>query len=65
MVIYLNDALHVKMKEKGDALSLADLRSAVMQGALLRLRPKVMTVSTIVKLTGHPSPCLLGGTHRD
>lgn len=48
MVIYLNEALHVKINECGEALSLADLRSAVMQGALLRLRPKVMTVSTIV-----------------
>ncbi len=48
MVIYLNDALHAKMAEKGDALTLSDLRLAVVQGALLRLRPKVMTVSTIV-----------------
>lgn len=48
MVIYLNEALNAKIAEKGDALTLHDLRSAVMQGALLRLRPKVMTVSTIV-----------------
>ena len=48
MVIYLNEALNSKRAEKGDALSLDDLRSAVIQGALLRLRPKVMTVSTIV-----------------
>lgn len=48
MVIYLNDALDRKIKECGDALSLIDLRSAVLEGALLRLRPKVMTVATIV-----------------
>ena len=48
MVIYLNDALHAKMAEKGASLTLGDLRIAVIQGALLRLRPKVMTVSTIV-----------------
>jgi len=48
MVIYLNDALDRKIKECGDAFSLKDLRSAVLQGALLRLRPKVMTVATIV-----------------
>jgi len=48
MVIYLNDALKTKMSEKGDSLTMADLRIAVVQGALLRLRPKVMTVSTIV-----------------
>ena len=48
MVIYMNDALDRKIKECGDAFSLKDLRSAVLQGALLRLRPKVMTVATIV-----------------
>ena len=48
MVIYLNDALDRKIKECGDAFSLQDVRSAVLQGALLRLRPKVMTVATIV-----------------
>jgi Cu(I)/Ag(I) efflux system membrane protein CusA/SilA len=29
-------------------LTITDLREAVMEGALLRLRPKLMTVSTIV-----------------
>jgi Cu(I)/Ag(I) efflux system membrane protein CusA/SilA len=48
MLIYLNDALERKIKGRGDALSHEDLRSAVLQGALLRLRPKVMTVATIV-----------------
>ena len=48
MVIYLSDALDRKIKECGETFSLKDLRSAVLQGALLRLRPKVMTVATIV-----------------
>ena len=32
----------------GGPLTVADLREAVMEGALLRLRPKLMTVSTVV-----------------
>ena len=47
MVIYLEEAVARKKKEK-EALSLNDLREAVTEGALLRLRPKVMTVSTVV-----------------
>ena len=48
MVIYLNDAVERKRRELGGALTTAALRDAVMEGALLRLRPKVMTVSTVV-----------------
>jgi len=44
----LEDAVERKRHEKGASFSLADLRDSVMEGALLRLRPKVMTVSTIV-----------------
>jgi Cu(I)/Ag(I) efflux system membrane protein CusA/SilA len=47
MVIYLEEAVARKRRERG-ALSITDLREAVMEGALLRLRPKVMTVSTVV-----------------
>src|ERR1700747_2923545 len=47
MVIYLEEAVERKRKERG-TLPRADLRDAVMGGALLRLRPKLMTVSTIV-----------------
>ncbi|MDA1307258.1 MAG: CusA/CzcA family heavy metal efflux RND transporter [Acidobacteria bacterium] len=46
MVIYLEDA--VAHAAAGGALTRATLRRAVMDGALLRLRPKVMTVSTVV-----------------
>jgi Cu(I)/Ag(I) efflux system membrane protein CusA/SilA len=47
MVIYLEEAVVRKRRERG-TLNVSDLREAVMEGALLRLRPKVMTVSTVV-----------------
>ena len=47
MVIYLNEAVERKRKELG-VLTKKDLLDAVKEGALLRLRPKVMTVSTVV-----------------
>jgi len=48
MVIYLEEAVHRKREALGGALTRATLREAVIEGALLRLRPKVMTVSTVV-----------------
>ncbi len=48
MVIYLEEAVERKRHELGGALTRAGLRDAVMEGALLRLRPKVMTVSTVI-----------------
>jgi Cu(I)/Ag(I) efflux system membrane protein CusA/SilA len=48
MVIYLDEAVRRKMAELGTTLTKTELREAVMEGALLRLRPKVMTVSTVV-----------------
>ncbi len=47
MVIYLNEAVDRKKQELG-VLTRMQLMEAVMEGALLRLRPKVMTVSTVV-----------------
>jgi len=47
MVIYLNEAVDKKREELG-VLTKKDLLQAVTEGALLRLRPKVMTVSTVV-----------------
>ena len=47
MVIYLEEAVAKKKKELG-YLDKKSLREAVIEGALLRLRPKVMTVSTVV-----------------
>jgi copper/silver efflux system protein len=48
MVVYLEEAVERRRALSGDAFSRADLRAAVIDGALLRLRPKVMTVSTVV-----------------
>jgi len=48
MVIYLEEAVERKRRELGGMLTRTALRDAVMEGALLRLRPKVMTVSTVV-----------------
>jgi len=48
MVIYLEEAVARKRQQLGGALTREALRDAVVEGALLRLRPKVMTVSTVV-----------------
>jgi Cu(I)/Ag(I) efflux system membrane protein CusA/SilA len=48
MVIYLEEAVDRKRQALGGTLTRAALRDAVMEGALLRLRPKVMTVSTVI-----------------
>src|SRR5687767_5767299 len=48
MVIYLEEAVERKREELGGTMTLDGLRDAVMEGALLRLRPKVMTVSTVI-----------------
>jgi copper/silver efflux system protein len=47
MVIYLEEAVRRKIASVGE-LTIAGLHEAVMEGALLRLRPKVMTVATVV-----------------
>jgi Cu(I)/Ag(I) efflux system membrane protein CusA/SilA len=48
MVIYLEEAVERKRQELGGRLTRDGLLAAVTEGALLRLRPKVMTVSTVV-----------------
>jgi Cu(I)/Ag(I) efflux system membrane protein CusA/SilA len=48
MVIYLEDAVARRRVSAGAGFGRADLRAAIIEGALLRLRPKVMTVSTVV-----------------
>lgn len=48
MVIYLNDAMHqlvLKKQQLGEAITNADIREYVINGAAKRLRPKLMTVS--------------------
>ena len=47
MVIYLEEAVARRIAADG-LLTRAGLHAAVMEGALLRLRPKVMTVATVV-----------------
>jgi Cu(I)/Ag(I) efflux system membrane protein CusA/SilA len=46
MLLYLNLAYH-EMEAKGKMKSLADLRESIIQGAVKRLRPKVMTVGVM------------------
>jgi Cu(I)/Ag(I) efflux system membrane protein CusA/SilA len=48
MVVYLEETLKKRMEERGTLFNSADLIQAVKDGARLRLRPKVMTVATIV-----------------
>jgi len=48
MVIYLEEAVTRKRAAMGGTLTRPALREAVIEGALLRLRPKVMTVSTVI-----------------
>jgi Cu(I)/Ag(I) efflux system membrane protein CusA/SilA len=48
MVVYLEEAVAKKRAQRGAEFSRADLLQAVKDGARLRLRPKVMTVVTIV-----------------
>jgi Cu(I)/Ag(I) efflux system membrane protein CusA/SilA len=48
MVVYLEEAVKERLAARGKAFGLDDLRAAVIDGAMLRLRPKVMTVATVV-----------------
>jgi Cu(I)/Ag(I) efflux system membrane protein CusA/SilA len=48
MVIYLEEAVKRRAQEHQGVLSSQQLLEAIIEGAALRLRPKVMTVSTIL-----------------
>ena len=49
MLLYLRQALERRLADLGGAaLDAAALREAIIEGALLRLRPKLMTVLTII-----------------
>jgi len=48
MVVYLDEAVKKKLAERGGGFGRVDLIQAVKDGARLRLRPKVMTVATII-----------------
>ncbi|MBS1518038.1 MAG: efflux RND transporter permease subunit [Bacteroidetes bacterium] len=46
MVLYLQEALDKKIMDKGENITHKDLLEATEAGAILRLRPKLMTVAT-------------------
>ena len=48
MVVYLEEAVRHRQAQLGEAFRPTDLLAAVKEGAKLRVRPKVMTVATIV-----------------
>jgi copper/silver efflux system protein len=47
MVVYLHEAIETKMSS-GKELTAQDLEEAVIEGAVKRLRPKLMTVCTVL-----------------
>ena len=47
MVVYLHEALEHRLQQ-GTALTNADIESAAMEGAVHRLRPKLMTVTAVL-----------------
>jgi Cu(I)/Ag(I) efflux system membrane protein CusA/SilA len=48
MVIYLEEAVKRHMAQRGGTLTPDQLMEAITEGAVLRFRPKVMTVSTVL-----------------
>jgi len=48
MVLYLHEALDKKLIAKGNSITQQDLVDATEEGAILRLRPKLMTVATAI-----------------
>src|ERR1700685_2159434 len=47
MAVYLHEALHHRLAT-GSAISEADIHEAVIEGAVQRLRPKLMTVTAVL-----------------
>ena len=47
MVVYLHEALDRRLRQGGD-MTEADVREATIAGSVLRLRPKLMTVSVVM-----------------
>lgn len=48
MMIYLHEAMQRMVKEKGEAVDVKTLRHYIMEGAVKRLRPKLMTVCVVL-----------------
>jgi copper/silver efflux system protein len=66
MMVYLNNALYKKVKQRkdaGDTISKTVIEEAVYEGAVLRLRPKLMTV--LVDIIGLMPVLLATGTGSD
>jgi Cu(I)/Ag(I) efflux system membrane protein CusA/SilA len=59
MLLYLNEAW-AKRHASVEKPTRADLENAIVEGALLRLRPKLMTVTTIIAALA--PIMLIGGT---
>jgi Cu(I)/Ag(I) efflux system membrane protein CusA/SilA len=57
MLVYLDNALKER-REQNQLATLADLKQAIMEGAVLRVRPKAMTVAVII---AGLIPIMLGG----
>ena len=57
MLVYLENAYR-SARERGQMRSVADLQGAIMEGAVQRIRPKAMTVATIM---AGLLPIMLGG----
>src|SRR5215468_1927837 len=47
MVVYLHEALDRRLRQGGD-ITEAEIRQATIAGSVLRLRPKLMTVSVVM-----------------
>lgn len=48
MLVYLNQAYQEKLRVTNGQLTVTDLKAAVMEGAGMRVRPVMMTVTTVV-----------------
>jgi Cu(I)/Ag(I) efflux system membrane protein CusA/SilA len=59
MLIYLDSSIRER-EQRGAMNDVADLRDALMEGAVWRVRPKAMTVAVIV--AGLVPPCIGAGT---
>jgi Cu(I)/Ag(I) efflux system membrane protein CusA/SilA len=47
MLVYMDNTLKA-YREQGRLVNLSDLKAGIMEGAVLRVRPKAMTVATII-----------------
>ena len=64
MLVFLDNAFkkyQQKAKNENRSLTYAELKEAIIEGALLRVRPKIMTVAAII---GGLLPIMVGTGHR-